>query len=127
VVCSFVPRRRERDVATDEIRVGQHLDPRKTVGVGPYRVVNTREVNVEFRAAVFEQMRQQERHFIHRQWILARPRRLVPHLRVWRRVNWPRYEFIPGVWIDTAFSCDGAEQRVQHEETTRYGPTTANA
>src|ERR1051325_11741538 len=87
-----VPRWRERDVTADEIRSGQHLDPREAVGVGPYRVVDSREVDVKLRAAVFQEVRQQKRHLVHREWILARPRRFVPHLRMRRRVDWARHK-----------------------------------
>src|SRR5689334_4716784 len=96
VVSGFVPGRRERDVTTDEVWIGKHFDPREAVGIGPDWVVDAREVNVEFSAAVFEQVRQQERHLVHREWILSRPGDLVPH--VWMRwgVDWPRHEFVPG-------------------------------
>ena len=48
-VGSFVPGGCQRDVATDQIRVSQHFDPREAVGVGPYRVVDAREINIELR------------------------------------------------------------------------------
>src|SRR5256885_2136749 len=53
VISSFVPRWSQRDIATNEIRITQHLDPRKAVRVGPYRVVDAREVNIELCPAVF--------------------------------------------------------------------------
>src|SRR5262249_45343061 len=43
----------ERDMQPDAIAVGEHLDPREAVRVGPYRVVDAREVDVEPAAVLF--------------------------------------------------------------------------
>ena len=47
------------------IRVGQHFDPGEAVRIGPHRVVNAREINIELAAPFLQKVRQQKRHLVH--------------------------------------------------------------
>src|SRR6266540_5115660 len=109
----------------DQILVRQYVDPGESVGIGPYRVVNAREIEIEFGATVLQQVGQQERHFMHRQRILSGPGDLIPHPWVRRCVDRPGYKLVPGIGKNTSFSSNCAHQGVKHEQTTRNLPSTA--
>jgi len=49
----LAPGGRERDVEAHQRLVGERLDPREPVGIGPDRVVHAREVDVELPASSF--------------------------------------------------------------------------
>ena len=84
VLGRLAPGRGQRDVQPDLLGIAQHLDPGEPVGVGPHRVVDPREVDLERAAAVGEELRQEERQLVHRERVLDRPRQLVPGVRVRR-------------------------------------------
>src|SRR5947207_1195374 len=114
-VSSFVPNGSQRGMASDQTFISERFNPREAIGIRPHRVVNAREVRVEFAAAFLQKMRQQKRHFVHRQRKFLRPIYFAPHLRMRRRVDWLRYKLIPGVWENAAFGRDRAEQSVEHK------------
>ena len=90
----FAPRRRQRDVQADRVAVGQHLHPREAVGIGPHRVVDAREVDVELAALLLEEMRQQEAHLEEGERVLAREEQLVPVVGRRRRIRMLRDELV---------------------------------
>ena len=53
----FAPGWRERHMKTDTLFVGQHFDPRETVGISPYRVIDSGEIDIERAAPFLEEMR----------------------------------------------------------------------
>ena len=118
----LAPGRGQRHVQADLRLVRDRLDPREAVGVGPDRVVDAGEVDVEPPAAVLQEVRQQERHLVHRERVLLRPGELVPLVRVRRRVDRLRDELVPGVRERPAGDADRADERVQQEERARDLP-----
>ncbi len=119
----LVPGRGERDVQADLGLVGERLDPAEAVRVGPHRVVDPGEVDVELAAPLEQEVRQEERHLVHRQRKLERPVELVPLVGVLlRQVDRPRHELVPGVGIGAALGGDGAEQGVEQKERPRHLP-----
>ena len=109
------PRRRERDVAVDLLRVLQRLEPGEAVGVGPDRVVDPRKVCVELAAAFVEEVREQDRHLVIAQRELLRPAQLVP-AREWRcTLGLVRSELVPAVAGCAALGADRAGEHVEEE------------
>ena len=64
-VSGFVPHRRQRHMTADQVFVRERLDPGEAIRVRPYRVVNAREINIEFAAPIFQKVWQEKRHLVH--------------------------------------------------------------
>ncbi len=121
-VGGLAPRRRQRHVQPDLRLVLQHLDPGEAVGVGPHRVVDAREVDLEPAAPLLHQMRQQERQLVHRERVLDGPVEVVPLRRVARQLDRLGDELGPGVEVGAAGRAHRAEERVDQEQRARHLP-----
>ena len=118
----FTPGRRQGHVQPDLVVVGQHLHPREAVRVGPHRVVDAREIDVERAAILLEEMRQQKTHFEKRQRIFLREQQLVPVVgRLWLR-DVPGYELVRQVKADAPFGADRSRQHDEQVEAARNLP-----
>src|ERR1044071_4846264 len=112
-VSRLVPNGSQRRMTSDQAFISERFDPRKAIRIRPHRVVNAREVSVEFPASLFQKMWQQKGHLMHRQRKFLRPIDLAPHLRMRRRVNRLRHKLVPRVWKDAALGRDRGHQTLQ--------------
>ena len=67
VICEIsglAPSRSEGDMQSHFRFIGERFDPRESVGIGPHRVVDAAEINVEFAAAILQKMRKKKRHLV---------------------------------------------------------------
>ena len=101
VVCvpgGFGPGRSQRDMQSDLLFVGEHLDPAESIGVGPHRVVDPREVGVELCPALLEQVGEEDAQLVVCKRILGWPQQFVPAVVGRRHVPMSRLELVPGAW-----------------------------
>ncbi len=118
----LVPGRSERNMAADRLRVREHLNPRETVGVGPDRVEDPREVDVHAAAAVLDKVRQDLAHLVVGKRVFGRPDEFVPSLLRWRHVKEGGVELGPGAGRGPPFGADRACQDVQQVQRARHLP-----
>jgi hypothetical protein len=103
--------------------VGQHLDPAEAVGVGPHRVVDAGEVDVDACRALLQEVRQQERQLVHAPAGTRAGQVSSFHTcRVRRQVDRLGHELVPGVRVGAALGATAPEQRVQQEQGARHLP-----
>ena len=115
---ALVPGRCERGVQPDLGLVAQSLDPGEPVGVGPDRVVDAREVDLEPLASFVQELWQEERHLHEGQWILEWPCELVPLLGVRRHVHRPGHELVPGVGKGATLGGHRPHKTVQQKQAS---------
>lgn len=107
----------------DQFFVAQHFDPREAVGIGPDRVENSGEVGFEAATAFFEQVRQQERHFMSAQRPFRGVEQFVPALLRRRDAERLGNKFVPGVEIVSALGSHRTGENVQQHQGAHGLPT----
>ena len=117
------PGRGERHVTLHLRFVLQRLHPGEAVGIGPDRVVDPAEVDVERAAALVEEVRQQDRHLVVSERELLGPLEVVPLVGVRRTDRVVRLELVHAVAGGTALGGDRTGEHVQEEETAGDLPT----
>ena len=117
------PGRGERHVTLHLRFVLQRLHPGEAVGIGPDRVVDPAEVDVERAATLVEEVRQQDRHLVVSERELLGPLEVVPLVGVRRTDRVVRLELVHAVAGGTALGGDRTGEHVQEEETAGDLPT----
>ena len=74
----FIPGRRHGDMAADEVFVRKRFNPTEAIGVGPDRVVDPREIGIDFATTIFEEVRKQNGELISREWKFLGPEQFIP-------------------------------------------------
>ena len=119
VLRRLVPGRRERGVQFDLRFVAQHLFPHQTVGVGPDRVIDAREVGRDLAAAVEQHVRQQIRELVMAERPFGRVEQLVPMLLGGGRLERLGHELVPAIGGETAAGAERAGEGVQQHQGAR--------
>ena len=96
--------------------VTQHLNPGKSVRIGPHGIKDAREISLEAAAAFLEEMRQQGRHFMRAQRPLQRVQQLVPTLLGRRIAERLRHKLVPRTQTVSARSSNRTGQYVQEHQ-----------
>ncbi len=109
----------------DELLVGERLDPGEAVRVGPDRVVDPAEVDVDLPAAVLEQVRQQDRHLVGATAGTPAATACSFHCScAARHVRPVRDELVPAVRAGAPERADAAGEHVEEEQGAGDLPAT---
>ena len=120
----FVPCWSQRHMTFDLLGVGERFHPAETIGVGPDRVIDTREVGVEFASPLIEKVRKQDRHLVIGEGKFFRPLEVVPALDSWSTKGCGGLELVPAIAASSADGRDRAGHDRNEEEATGNLPTT---
>ena len=118
----LVPGGSHRDVAADEVLIGQRLDPREAIRVGPHRVVHAGEVGVDLAAALHQEVRQQDGELVGGHRELVGPQEFVPRVvpTGHGRTVWD--ELVPPVGAGAALLANASGEHREKEQRTSDGP-----
>ena len=120
--CRLVPGGRERHMASDLVGVAQHLHPRKAVRVGPERVVDPGEVGVQVAPSGLQEVRQQDRHLMVAERVLARPLHLVPPALGLGMERGDGDELVPAVGVGATHGAHRPGQDCQQLQAAGHHP-----
>jgi hypothetical protein len=112
VARGLVPGGRERGVQADPLLVAEHLDPRRAVRIGPDRIEDAREVDVET-LLLRDEVGQQRAHLVVGERVFARVEQLVPDVLRRRLHERLRHELVPAVRRGAAL---GADRSGEHDQ-----------
>ena len=103
-------------MAAHPLGIAQRLQPAEPIGVRPHRVVDAGEVRVELAPALAQEVRQQHRHLVMAERVLARPRQLVPVLHRRRPQRRRRLHLVPARSSGAPHRADRSGEHVEQEQ-----------
>ena len=121
---SLIPGWRQGDVQADFLFIAEGFNPRKSIGVGPDRVIHTGEIDIEFSALFFQKMWQQKRQFVNGQRVFGRPGKRIPHGWMGWGMDGPRHKLVPGIGICPARCRHCTREGVEEKQGPRDLPAT---
>ena len=119
---SLIPSRSESDVATDEFRVAEGLDPGESVGITPDRIEDAGEIGIETPPTRFEKLRQEKAHFVMSQRVLVGEVQLVPELLSGRLGKQIGFDLVPAAGQGSTHGANRAGEHIQKVEAARDRP-----